>query len=267
MNTKVSVIMGIYNCAETLPQALDSLLQQTYQDFQLILCDDGSSDDTFSVARAYQDRYPQQIQLFRNEENCGLNITLNRCLEKAQGEYIARMDGDDISLPTRFEKEVAFLDAHPEYAFVGCSVIYFDEKGDFRIGAHEGDPGKKSLSKSSPFCHAACIVRKEAYDAVNGYSLKKSRFRVEDWDLWVRMYAHGYRGYNLPEPLYKVRDDRQAYRRRKFKYRLHEAAVSISAVVSLRLNPLMFVYCLRPILVGLLPRPVYQYLHKRKRGL
>ena len=109
---KVSIIMGIFNCAETLPEAIDSVLAQTFSDWQLILCDDGSKDNTYGIAKEYQGRFPEKILLLQNERNMGLNHTLNRCLQVVSGEYVARMDGDDISLPTRLEKEAAFLDAH-----------------------------------------------------------------------------------------------------------------------------------------------------------
>ena len=89
---KVSIIMGIYNCATTLPEAIDSIFAQTYSDWQLILCDDGSKDGTYVVAKAYQERLPDKIILLKNEENMGLNHTLNRCLQVAAGEYVARMD-------------------------------------------------------------------------------------------------------------------------------------------------------------------------------
>ena len=121
---KISIIMGIYNCAETLPEAIDSVLTQTFSDWQLILCDDGSKDNTYGIAKEYQGRFPEKILLLQNEQNMGLNHTLNRCLQVASGEYVARMDGDDISLPTRLEKEAAFLDAHPEYAIVSTPMIF-----------------------------------------------------------------------------------------------------------------------------------------------
>ena len=126
---KVSVIMGIYNCASTLAEAIDSLLAQTYTDWELIMCDDGSTDNTIAVAESYVERC-DNILLIQNEHNMGLPATLNHCLEYAESEYIARMDGDDISLPERFAKEVDFLDTHMEYALVSCYMICFDEHGD-----------------------------------------------------------------------------------------------------------------------------------------
>ena len=140
---RISVLMGIYNCASTLSEALDSLYAQTFQDFQIILCDDGSKDDTYAIAKRYAEQHTNII-LISNDENKGLNYTLNHCLEYADTEYCARMDGDDISLPTRFEKEIRFLDSHPEYAIVSCPMIYFDEGGDFLIGKKEGEPSINS---------------------------------------------------------------------------------------------------------------------------
>ena len=145
---KVSVVMGIYNCASTLQEALDSLYAQTLQDFEIVLCDDGSIDKTYEIAKQNADTHPN-IKLIRNEKNSGLNITLNNCLKIAEGKYIARMDGDDISLPTRFEKEATFLDEHPEYAIVSTPMIYFDEAGDFRTGKGGKEPSFKDFAKLS----------------------------------------------------------------------------------------------------------------------
>ena len=100
--------MGIYNCANTLEEAIESILTQTYQEWELIMCDDSSQDNTYEVATSFSKKY-ENIIVFQNERNMGLNYTLNRCLEKANGKYIARMDGDDISLPTRLEKRSGFF--------------------------------------------------------------------------------------------------------------------------------------------------------------
>ena len=141
---RISVIMGIYNCASTLIEALDSLYAQTYQNFKIILCDDGSTDNTYQIASEYA-KTRDNILLIRNEHNRGLNYTLNHCLDYVDTEYVARMDGDDISLPTRFEKEISFLDSHPEYAIVSCPMIHFDENGDYRVGTAIEHPNKNSF--------------------------------------------------------------------------------------------------------------------------
>lgn len=265
MQPKISILMGIYNCATTLAEAIDSILAQTYSNWELILCDDGSVDDTYAVAESYQQRYPEKVILLKNERNMGLNHTLNHCLEHAGGEYIARMDGDDVSLPTRLEKELDYLMAHPEYAIVSCPMVYFDENGDFRTGgcAYEA-PQPSMLVRGTIHCHAPCMVRTEAIRKVGGYSVEKRLLRVEDWHLWMKLYAAGYRGRNLTEPLYKMRDDRAATGRRKFKYRFNEAYVCCLTIKTFGLPVWSYVFALRPIIVGLLPGPVYNYLHRRK---
>jgi glycosyltransferase EpsE len=108
------------------------------------------------------------------------------------------------------------------------------------------------------------MVRKKAYDAVQGYSEEAKFSRVEDYHLWIRMYRAGYRGKNLAQVLYQMRDDRDAFGRRKFRYRIHEARVKALAVKALRLPVYGYLYALRPVLVGLLPQKLYHWLHKKK---
>lgn len=260
---RISVLMGIYNCAPTLIEALDSLYAQTYQGFKIILCEDGSTDDTYAVAEQYASNH-DNIVLIRNERNMGLNYTLNRCLELADTEYCARMDGDDISLPTRFETEINFLDTHPEYAIVTTPMKHFDENGIYREGRGGGEPNIKDFPKSTPFCHAPCMVRTEAYKAVGGYTVAENLLREEDYHLWIKMYVAGFRGYTLADPLYMMRDDRNAARRRTFKARKNEAYVKHLAVKMLHLPFYYNIYCLKPLILGIMPNWLYNFLYKMK---
>lgn len=259
----ISVIMGIYNCADTVSDAIDSILKQTYQDFELILCDDGSTDNTAAIAERYLAEYPDKIVLIRNDSNRGLNFTLNHCLQYARGRYVARMDGDDRSLPERFETQVAFLEAHPEIAILSARLLVFDEEGVWGTRCFKDYPQARDFLHGNPFSHSVVMVRREAYEAVGGYSEGKRLMRVEDYHLWVKMYAQGFRGANLQKELYLYRDDRNSYAKRKFRYRLNEVYVTGIAIRALHLPIWSYVYALRPILVGLLPYPVYDFLHKR----
>lgn len=258
---RVSVLIGIYNCASTLDEALESLYNQTFQDFKIILCDDGSSDNTYEVAKKHLINHGN-IVLLKNKKNMGLNYTLNRCLEYADTEYCARMDGDDISLPTRFEKEVRFLDDHPEFAIVTTPMKYFDTGGVFRIGNGGKEPKLTDFPKASPFCHAPCMVRKEAYDTVGGYTVDKKLLREEDYHLWIKMYKAGYRGYTIDEPLYLMRDDRNAAMRRTFKSRYNEAYVKHLACKILDLPFYYHIHCLKPLILGIMPVWMYRWLYK-----
>lgn len=209
--------MGIYNCAETLPEAIESILNQTFTNWELIMCDDGSTDDTYSVAEKYTSAYRNKIVLLKNEKNMGLNYTLNKCLTIAKGEYIARMDGDDHCSTNRFEVELDVFKREPEIAIVSTDMQYFDETGVWGNIRHPTYPTKRDFLSGTPFCHAPCLVKKEAYLAVRGYSNEKRLLRVEDYYLWVKKYQAGYKGKNIHLPLYQMRDDRNAYSRRKFK--------------------------------------------------
>lgn len=265
MKPRISVIMGIYNCAPTLAEALESLLAQTCQDFKVIMCDDGSSDDTINVAIRYVESNPNKFILIENERNMGLNFTLNHCLKYVDTEYVARMDGDDISLPTRFEKEINFLDANPDVAIVSTPMEYFDQRGVFRSGGGRGSRyvTKDDFIKGTPFCHAPCMVRAEAYRAVDGYTVDTRLLRVEDYHLWFKMYAAGFRGYIIDEVLYKMRDDREATNRRTWRNRLNEYHVRQIGYSMLSIPWYKRVYMLRPLIVGLLPIPIYNWLHRR----
>ena len=125
-------------------------------------------------------------------------------------------------------------------------------------------PEKVDLIKGTPFCHAPCMVRREAYEKVKGYSVEKKLLRVEDYHLWFKMYSAGYKGHNLQEALYKMRDDRNAIQRRKFKYRINEAYVKRLIMKNFDLPIKNIVYVVRPIIVGMLPRILYEKLHKQK---
>ena len=265
---KVSIIMGIYNCAPTLCEAIDSIINQTFTDWQFVLCDDGSKDNTYEIAHRYVENNPEKFILLKNEKNMGLNHTLNRCLEVADGEYIARMDGDDVSLPQRLEKEVEFLDQHPEYAIVSTPMIFFDETGDWGRNQAIKKPVKKDFIKHSPVhCHAPCMIRREAYKDVGGYTEDKKMLRFEDINLWYKLYAKGYTGYNLEEPLYKMRDDHAAAQRRGLKSRMNGVYVPYKGFQLFEYPWYMYGYVLldfvKHFIKGIMPECIYMKFHKR----
>lgn len=264
---KVSVIMGIYNCEAYLAEAIESIVNQTFEDWELIMCDDGSSDGTYAIASEYKEKLGDKIVLMKNEKNEGLNKTLNNCLSAAKGEYIARMDGDDISEQTRFEKEVEFLDSHPEYAIVSTPMIFFDESGEWGRNNPIEKPQKKDFIRHSPVhCHAPCMIRREAYLSVGGYTVDKKMLRFEDVNLWYKLYAKGYTGFNLDEPLYKMRDDLAATRRRGLKSRMNGVYVMYNGFKLFGFPWYMYIYVvedfLKHFIKGVIPEKVYTWIHK-----
>lgn len=219
-NEKISVIMGIFNCADTLPNAVESIINQTYTNWQLVMCDDGSTDETYKTAKKYTDLYPDKMILLKNDKNMKLSYSLNRCLEHATGYYVARMDGDDISAEQRFEKQIAFLKTHPEYSVVGTAMRRFSDKGQADIQFGVKNPDRYTLRNTVPFNHATIMTYKYVYDKLNGYLVSKRTERSQDYDLWFRFYKEGFEGFNLEEPLYYVREDINSIRRRTMRGRL-----------------------------------------------
>ena len=237
---KITVIMGLFNCETTLEESIECLKKQTIDNWNLVMCDDGSTDNTYKVAKKISDELGTRVLLLSNKKNMGLNYTLNKCLKYANGEYIARMDADDVCDFSRFEKESYILDNNPQYAFVSSPMILFDENGDWGCDWGIETPKGKDLITSRPFCHAACMIRKTAFLSVGGYTVDKKLLRVEDLHLWMKLYEKGFLGYNIQEPLYKMRDDRDAYSRRKFKFRLNEAYVTFLTIKNLKLDQLLW---------------------------
>lgn len=188
---KVSMIMGVYNCQETVEESIESILHQTYENWELIICDDASTDGTYEKVLSYTKRHPERIRLIRNQQNQRLAASLNRCLAEARGELIARQDGDDLSVPIRLEKQVHFLDTYPEYDVVGTAMTVFDETGTKGVRALVSEPDRKVLARGTPFCHGTIMMRASAYKALQGYRSVKTTRRMEDIDLWIRFLLLG----------------------------------------------------------------------------
>ena len=268
---KISILMGIYNCAPTLREAIDTIVAQTYDNWEFIICDDGSKDESHAIALEYAAKDPKRFRIIQNEKNLGLNATLNKCLRLADGDYIARMDGDDLCEPDRFEKEAAFLNDHPEYAIVSCHMTMFDDSGTWGLVTTKEMPQTRDFPTTVPmFVHAACMIRREAFLDVDGYTEDKRLLRVEDYHLWYKFYARGYRGYNLQEPLYHMRDDRNATHRRNSQARKNGIYATFVGFKMVKLPAWMYVYAVKNALVEtvkiLMPDAVYEFFHKKRLG-
>ncbi len=260
---KISVLMGIYNCENTLEDAIQSILAQSYSNVELILCDDGSTDRTYEIAQTYATKHPSII-LLRNDTNKGLAYALNNCLRYASGNLIARQDGDDFSSAERFQQQVDCFLKHPTIAIVSTATTQFDENGEWGQIFLPRKPKKEDFIKQSPFCHGSSMMTRSSLESVGGYNTEQTTFRSEDYDLWFRMYAAGFLGRNIQQPLYFVREDRNALKRRKYRYRLIEARIRYKGYKLLKLPWASYLYVLRPIVVGIVPKRTYTSFRKRK---
>ena len=265
MQKKVSVIMGIFNCEDTIEDSLNSILNQTYTNWELIMCDDGSSDNTYTLAKKYSDDH-SNIILLKNDSNKGLAYSLNKCLKVASGQYIARADADDICLPHRFKTQVNFLDNNDEYQMVGSSAILYDETGRKAIRKTIEKPTKHDLVTSVPFIHPTIMMRKHAYLKLGGYTVAERTRRGQDVDLWFKFYAHGYKAFNIQEPLCKYHESIKDYKKRSFKVRWNGVKTRYIGYKSLGFPKIYYISLLKPLIAGLVPRRIMYFYHKSIKG-
>lgn len=261
MNDKISVIMATYNCEKTVGKAIDSILAQTYENWVMIICDDGSTDATLEILRRYEREHPGKFVIIQNEKNSKLPYSLNHCLQYVQTELVARMDGDDWSTPDRFEKQVAFLKAHPEYDLVGTGVVFHDGEKKIASFIKTPEPTKETMLRDNAFSHATIMTYKRVYDALKGYSLEPWVVRVEDVDLWCRFLAAGFRGYNLPDELYVILEDVNAAKRRTLKARINGAKTRCRGYKLMGFKGLVCYMPYLTVLYAFVPVGIYQKIH------
>jgi len=189
----------MYNAERYLGEAIDSVLRQTFKDFELIIIDDHSSDRSVSIAKSYPD---ERIRLMVNYVRTGLRKSLNVALKVARGKFITRQDADDVSLPRRFEKQVALLEKHLNVGLVGTGYFLIDERGKVLARHIFPENPRQALMKRNVFCHGSVMFRRAAIDRVGPYN--ESCKYSEDYELWLRL-AKSYSVRNINEPLYAWR--------------------------------------------------------------
>jgi glycosyltransferase involved in cell wall biosynthesis len=196
---KISVIMCVHNGERYLREAIDSILGQTCTDFEFIITDDGSADGTPDIIRSYTD---SRIRFIANDDNIGLTRSLNRAIREARGEYIARQDADDVSLPARFAEQLAFMETSPDTAVLGTSVYRINELGEVTGKMMLPEDASARLLKHNQLSHGSVMIRKTVLDEVGGYN---ELFRYgQDYELWLRI-ARSRPVRNLKQILYKLR--------------------------------------------------------------
>lgn len=258
--------MGAYNSESTLANCINSIINQSYSDWEFIICDNCSQDATFSLLEEYA-RKDSRIIVLRNDKNMGQTFSLNRCLALAKGEYIAQMDSDDECFPSRLEEQVKFLDTYKEYDVVGSEVMVFDGEKDLYVRTVPEVPSKNDLKFRCPYVHPTIMMRKACYDALGGYRVAKETARAQDLDLWFRFYEKGFKGYNIQKPLCRYHESPDDYSKRTVK-----AALGISKIRRQGYKRLGFpwyvrIFSLKPIISALLPRKLKIAYHAmcRKR--
>jgi len=227
---KVTVLMPVFNSEKYLNEAIGSVLSQSFIDFELLIINDGSTDDSVRIIQEYQGK-DNRIVYVKNERNVGIQKTLNKGISLSQGGYIARMDSDDIWCDQKkLQKQLDFLDNNPDYALVGTAMETIDTHGDKLqiIKYKETDKEiRNSILFSSQFAHPSIIIRKSALESIGNYSEEKKHRNVEDYELWLRIGTR-FKFANLGDICLKYRIHPQSVSmQNEFRHRLNWIAVTM----------------------------------------
>ncbi len=230
---QVSILMPVYNTALYLREAMDSMLSQTFTDFELIVLNDCSPDNAEEILDTYDD---PRIVRYKGEKNVGLSNVLNIGIEMARGKYIARMDSDDISLPNRLQVQVDFLEAHPEIDLISVGMQLFGASESVWKRERDLEKVKIEAMFHSPILHASSVWRKASFEQ-HGLRFRQEMVPAEDYELWTRALVKGLKLVNLPEVLYK--------------YRLHQSQATLQKDKVLEKERMVQKYYMRMVLPSL----------------
>lgn len=220
---KVSVVMSVYNGKKYLREAVESILNQTFRDFEFIIVDDGSCDNTLEILKDYAEK-DSRIKIIKNEKNIGLTKSLNKAIQEAKGEYIARMDADDISLPERLKAQMLAMEKGRKNGLIGCDVIIIDEHGNEikKVIVPRVDLNNY-LRKKNCLVHGSLFILKKALQGVGNYS--DEMIFAQDYDLLLKIstkYSISFVG----DFLYKLRRDKNNISHKKFFPQLFYTAIA-----------------------------------------
>ncbi|MFN6220272.1 MAG: glycosyltransferase family 2 protein [Aphanizomenon sp.] len=214
---KITVVMPVYNGEKYLDTAIKSILNQRFMNFEFVIVDDASTDNSVEIINSYQD---QRIKLIKNNVNLGIPTTRNKCLQESSGEYVAVLDCDDYAYPSRLAEQLEFMENNPDFGMVGSWVELIDENDDLTGEVwNEDEPSQKipcRLLFHNYFAHSAVLLRRSALDTVkiNGEIYRKDYPNAQDYDLWVRI-SKKFKVWNIPKVL--------------IKYRVHSHCISLKA--------------------------------------
>ncbi len=256
----ISILLSVHNNTDgRLIKTLESIASQTYREWELVAVDDASQDDTEECLVEFQKRYPKQVTLLKNTENAGLTKSLILAAKHAHGTYIARIDSGDEFLPEKLEKQVFFLDQHPQYGIVGCyytDIFYPGRRAaDRRVPVSDIEI-RRAIVRRNPFAHSAILMRSDVYKKVGGYDA--SIRYGQDYDLWFRILRVA-KGANLPEFLCvrSIYQDSISYEKQKDQMR---QCLKTQWKYMNKHHVMHYAYLLEPFLLAVLPVKLLRWM-------
>ncbi len=266
MEYKISIVVSVYNADKTITNMIDSVLNQTYKNFELILINDGSTDNSLNIIKQYYKEDSRIVII--DKENSGLTKSLNIGLKKAQGKYIARLDADDVWLPSKLQKQVAFLEDNIEYALLGTAYNEIDDNGKViynkqrtrRLFSYADIIG--NIEKLNPFFHSSVLFRRELLETIGFYN-EKFQY-TQDYEYWIRIVSKN-KAANLPEILASRRYGENMISISKEKeQRLYAIKAKLLAIKTFRKSIFSYKYLINDILVYILPKKVINIIRQFK---
>ncbi len=261
MAPKISVIMGVFNGGHIVKNAIESVKKQKFDDWECIICDDGSTDETWEVISEFA-RSDNRFIPIRVKQNRGPAHARNRCIDASHGEYVAIQDADDLSMPERLAEQVAFLDNHKDVSVVGSYASLIDRRLNVWGEMKPKDvPQQADWVKGPQVVHASTMMRR--VDLINVGKYNEKLRKAEDYDLWIRFMSKGYKIVTMPMMLYAIHWDAYDYTRKRMRHRWDELAVCFRAW-QMPGTPFYYVfYLLKPLVTGMLPSKILHWYHMR----
>lgn len=258
---KVSVIMSTLNGGNSIITSIDSILNQTFQSYELIVCNDGSDDIITEIVLAKYELH-ERVVIIKNLENYGLAYSLNKCINYSKGEYLLRMDDDDYSEHNRIERLVYELENSSDVSFIGSFAKVMGENYEkiLRLPIY---PNRRDVFNSKAFVHASILIKKDVIQSIGNYTVSKETNRLEDYDLFNKLYIKGFVGKNTSDCLYIIDERNNWNSRRDLKFRIREFKLRYHWFKKYNF-PLNYIpYLTKPIIIGFLPIKIYKFIRAK----
>ncbi|WP_332628467.1 glycosyltransferase [Halalkalibacter flavus] len=261
MNPEVTVLMSVYNDKKYLVESIESILTQSFENFEFLIIDDASNDGSSAILETYAEK-DERIKLVKNKENKGLSYNLAEGVNMAQAPWIARMDADDIAFTDRLALQMDYIKNNPNTDVVGSYVIDIDEDGN-EIELRKVPTSHEKISKliwTCPFIHPSVLFKKEAVKRAGSYD--KNLRRRQDYDLWFRCQEANLKFQNLDRALLYYRSTDEYYKKNNLKVQFQQAAMGFHGIRRVKASPLAYIGITVAFLKGILPSKIRKPMNR-----
>jgi len=259
---KVSVLISVFNNEKTLERCLESIFSQSYRDFEVVCVDDGSSDESPEIISRWDEKIgPDRFFLIKNKKNLGLTKSLNLAIEKARGKYMARIDADDFWEKEKLEKQITFLESHPEVGILGCNFanVYKNGKKKYFTTDETDATIRKNIFKKNPFSHSCVVARLDLMRKVGGYD-DAVRYG-QDYELWLRCLSFT-KLHNLQEFLCtRIIGTGDSLKKQK-QQMLQNMKTKLKYIRKHKYSLLNYIYLVEPLIIYLMPEAIKRIKRK-----